>query len=45
MDTAQPTVLQSLPRDSFRRLLDTALALHTQLEACIALRSWAVSRI
>lgn len=37
--TSQPTVLLSLPRDSFLRLLDTAPALRAQLEAGIARRS------
>jgi ATP-binding cassette subfamily B protein len=37
--TTQPTVLLSLPRDSFLRLLDTAPALREHLEASIASRS------
>ena len=37
--TTQPTVLLSLPRDSFLRLLDTAPALREQLEASMASRS------
>ena len=37
--TTQPTVLLSLPRDSFLRLLDTAPALREQLEGSVAQRS------
>lgn len=37
--TNQPTVLLSLPRDSFLRLLDTTPALREKLEASVASRS------